>query len=89
MRDLHQDSSTIARARIASACAAMRQVVEYLQAFDDDVVRALALDVDDEANAARVVLVSGIVEALLFRNASIIMHHDTRLESGGADFAEA
>ena len=66
----------------------MGQVGEDLQAFGDDVVRAFALDVDDEADAARVVLVSGIVEALLFWNASIVMHHDTRLESGGADFAE-
>jgi len=67
----------------------MRQVVEHLQALDHDVMRALALDIDNEPDAARVMLMGRIVKALLFRNASIVMHHDTRLESGGADFAEA
>ena len=64
VRNLHQDAGAVAGQRIASAGAAMGQVVEHLEALLHDVVRALALDVDDEADAARVVLVRGIVETL-------------------------
>jgi hypothetical protein len=45
----------------------MREVDENLNPLQDDVVRFLALDVGDEAHAAGVVLVAGIVQALRLR----------------------
>ena len=39
------------------------QVDEHLEGLPDDRVRAAALDVDDEADAAGVVLVARVVEA--------------------------
>ena len=59
MRNLQQHAGAVAGARIASACAAMGQVVEDLDALAHDIVRALTLDVDHEADPACVVLVSG------------------------------
>ena len=49
---------------IAAARAAVVQVLEHLDPLAHDVVRRLARDVRDEADAARVVLVGGVVEAL-------------------------
>jgi hypothetical protein len=45
--DLNQDAGAIAGAGIAAAGAAVGQVDENLDAFDDDVVRLLALDVGE------------------------------------------
>src|SRR5579871_5713864 len=77
MRDLQQHAGAVAGARIASACASMGQVVEDLDALAHDVMRAHALDVDDEADAACVVLVAGRVEALCWRYAAVFMHGHT------------
>ena len=38
MRNLNQNSSAVARLRIAAAGSAMRQVDQYLNAFEHDVV---------------------------------------------------
>ena len=67
VRDLDQDARAVAGLRIAAAGAAMRQVDEDLNAFGDDVVRRLAVDVDDKADSAGVVLVARIVQSLLDR----------------------
>ena len=64
VRDLDQEAGAVAGFRIAAAGAAMRQVDQDLNALDDDVVRFLALDVGDKANAAGIVLVARVVEAL-------------------------
>ncbi len=64
VRDLDQDACAIAGLRIATASAAMREIDEDLQAFGDNVVRLLALNIDYEANAAGVVLVARVVESL-------------------------
>src|SRR5262249_14293387 len=64
----------VAGARIASARAAMGQVVQYLDAFEDDVVGANAFDVDHEADAARVMFVLGRPEALRFGYAVVVVH---------------
>ena len=55
VRNLNQHAGAVAGFRIAAACAAVRQVDQNLDALDDDVVRLLALDVGDEADAAGVV----------------------------------
>ena len=64
VRDLNQDAGAIAGFRIAAAGAAVRQVDQNLDALDDDVVRLLALDVGDEADAAGIVLLARVVQAL-------------------------
>ena len=64
VRDLDQDAGAIARFRIAAAGAAMGQVDQDLDALYDDVVRFLALDVGHKADAAGVVLMARVVEAL-------------------------
>ena len=56
IRHLDQDAGAVAGVRLAAARAAMLQVDEQLQALLDDRVRTSALDVDDEPDAARVVL---------------------------------
>ena len=45
----------------------MEQINQDLERLLDNRVRALALDVHDEPNAARIVLVSGVVQSLRWR----------------------
>ena len=67
VRDLNQNSSAIARFRIASTGAAMSQVDEDLQSLFDDVMRLLALNIDHKPDATGIVLVSRVVETVLNR----------------------
>ena len=69
VRHLNQDAGAVAGVRLAAARAAVQQVDEDLQPLLDDAVRAAALDVDDEADAAGVVLVARIVQADGIRSA--------------------
>ena len=64
VRDLHQHAGAVAHQRVGADRAAMRQVLEHGEAVLDDLVRLHALHVGDEADAAGVVLVARIVEAL-------------------------
>src|SRR5580698_6714467 len=77
MRNLQQHAGAVAGTRIASARAAMSEVVEDLDALAHDIVRALAFDVDHEADATCVVLVLRRVEALCRRYAAVLMHDHT------------
>src|SRR6185503_17989767 len=61
--NLDEDAGAVAGVRLAAAGPAVEQVDQDPQALLDDAVRAPSLDVDDEADAARVVLVARIVEA--------------------------
>ena len=65
---LDHDARAVARVRLAAAGAAVEQVLQHGERLAHDGVRLSALDVDDEADAAGVVLVSGIVEALRVRH---------------------
>ena len=62
--DLNQDACAVAGVRLAPARAAVLQVLEDLQRLLQDRVRPAALDVDDEADAAGVVLVARVVQAV-------------------------
>src|SRR5262249_35421288 len=62
VRHLHEDAGAVAGERVAAARAAVGQVLEDLEALLDDVVRALTLHVDDEADAARVALRARVEE---------------------------
>ena len=57
--DLDQAAGAVADQRVGADRAAMIEVGEDLQAVAHDLVRLLALDVRDEADAARVMLVRG------------------------------
>ena len=67
VRDLDQDAGAIASFRIAAAGAAVREIDQDLQPFENNLVRLLALGVDHKADTAGVVLVSGVVQTLRFR----------------------
>jgi hypothetical protein len=64
MRDLNQNASAVTGFRIASTRAAVRQVQKNPNSLLDDVVTFSAADAGDEADAAGVVLVSRMVQAL-------------------------
>ena len=64
VRNLDQDAGAVAGVRLAAARAPVEQVDEDRERLADDRVRPAALDVDDEADAAGVVLVSRVVETL-------------------------
>ncbi len=61
---LHQHAGAVAHQRISADGAAMRQVFEHRKAVLDDLMRLHALHVDDEADAAGIVLVARIVQAV-------------------------
>ena len=52
VRDLHQDAGAVAGARIGADRAAMLEIAEDVDRVGDDLMRLLALDVGDEADAA-------------------------------------
>jgi hypothetical protein len=61
---LYQDAGAVAGVRLAAARASVLQVDEHLEAALNDFVRTLSLYIDDEADAARVVLEARVVQAL-------------------------
>ncbi len=67
--NLHQHAGAVAHQRIGADGAAMGEVLEHGQTVLDDLVRLHALHLGDEADAAGIVLVARIVEALGFRQA--------------------
>src|SRR5271165_3448970 len=81
VRNLDEDAGTVAGFRIAAAGAAMRQVEQYLNSFADDVVTFMAADAGDKTDAAGVVLVRWVVEALGGRQA--IFRVETRRRHPG------
>src|SRR5581483_3248214 len=80
--DLDQDAGAVAGQRIAAARAPVRQVLEDREALLDDVVRALALDVDDEADAARVALGPQIQEGSRFPHVTLSPRAPSARRSG-------
>ncbi len=67
VRHLHQHAGAVAAVFLGAAGAAVIEVHEDLQALLQDAVGLAALDVDDEADAAGVVLERRIVKTLLRR----------------------
>ena len=64
---LDEDSRTVALQRVGPRGPAVREVLEDLQPLGDDVVAFRALDMHDEPQPARIVLVGRIVETLAQR----------------------
>ena len=67
MRHLDEHARAVAGVGLAAARAAMVEVPQHLDRLLQDVVRFAALDVDDEADAAGLVLEPRIVKTLLCR----------------------
>ena len=67
MGDLDQDARAVAGVVLAAAGAAVVEVDQGREAVADELVRLPPLEVDDEADAAGVVLVLRVVEALRVR----------------------
>jgi hypothetical protein len=63
VRDLDQYSGAVAGLRIAAASAAMRKIDQNLDSLGDDIVGSVAVNVHDEADATRVTLVPGMIQA--------------------------
>ena len=63
VRDLHEDARAVAGVRVAAGRAAMRETPQDLEAHLDGAVRWAALQIDDEAEATRIMLVARVVEA--------------------------
>src|SRR4051794_27229469 len=64
VRDLHQNAGAVAGARIGAHRAAMFEIAQYVDRVGDDLMRLLALDVGNEADAAGVLLQAWVVKAL-------------------------
>ena len=64
MGNLGQHAAAVAEHRVGADRAAMIEVDEDLQPLFEDRMRLAVLHVGDEADAARVVLVGGVVETL-------------------------
>ncbi len=67
VRHLDEDAGAVAGIRLAAARAPMIEVAQHLDGLLQDAMRLAALDVDDEAHAAGLVLEPRVVEPLLSR----------------------
>ena len=76
MRNLHEDAAAIPELGIGSNGAAMIKIEQDLQAQLDDFVARRVMQVGDESNAAGVVFLRGIVEALGQGQQGIAAAHD-------------
>jgi hypothetical protein len=65
--DLEQDTGPITGVHLAAARATVVQVLQRREPVVDNLVRLLALQVDDEADTTTVVLVERVVQPLLLR----------------------
>src|SRR6185369_2438991 len=77
VRNLDQEARAVGELRVVAHRAAVRQVAQHGEALLDDGVRLLALDVRYEANAAGIVLLGRVVEALRPRGVLIQVHGGT------------
>jgi hypothetical protein len=67
MRDLQQHTGAIAGIFFATASPAMIQVLQHRQRLLDDLMGLLPFDIDNESDAAGIVLKSGIIKSLFGR----------------------
>src|SRR5262249_2109946 len=62
--DLDQDPRAVAGVILAAAGPSMVEVDQSGETIADDLMRAPPLEINDEADAAAIVLVGGVIEAL-------------------------
>ncbi len=65
--DLHKHARAVAGQRVGADRATVLEVLKDTQRVGDDLMRLAPLHVGDEADAARVVLVRGVIKALRLR----------------------
>ena len=65
VRHLQENARAVTGVGLAAGGAAVIEVGEHLERIGDDLMRFPALHIDDEADAAGIMLKRGIVEALL------------------------
>ncbi len=68
VRHLHQDAGAVAGARVGADRAAMFEIAQDRDRVLDDLVRLAALDVGDEADAAGILFVTRIEQAVRGRH---------------------
>src|SRR5579872_1068937 len=71
MRNLNQSSAAVAKLWIGACRAAMVQVDEDLEAFEQNVMRLAVLEVGDKADAAGIMFVTRIIKSLGGRQGGI------------------
>ena len=84
--DLHQDARAIPGFRVAAARAPVLQVHEYLNSFEDDIVRPFSLDVCDETYAAGIPFKTRVVQTMAGRVSAAIaplFHQSHTFPRGG------
>ena len=69
MGNLDQNAGAIAGLRIAAAGASVRQIDQNLNALEDDVVRFVPGNIGHKTDAAGIVLLPWVIEALSRRQA--------------------
>ena len=69
VRNLQHDSATITRFRIGTHRAAVFQVAQDRQPVLDDLVAFVVTDIGNQADAAGIVLVAWVIQALACRQA--------------------
>ncbi len=62
VRNLNEDACAVASARIGADGATMFEIAENADRVGDDLMRLLAFDVGNEADAARILFQCGVVE---------------------------
>ena len=67
VRHLHQDAGAVTGVFFAAAGAAVIEILQYRERLLDDLVRFLAFDINDETDAAGIMLKARIVKTLFFR----------------------
>src|SRR5262249_44527646 len=67
IRDLDQKARAVARIHLTAARAPVAEVGQGGNRVEDQLVRTLSLQVDEEAHTAGVVLILRVVEAMLLR----------------------
>ena len=67
VRDLNEHAGAVAGQRVGAHGAAVLEVGEDLERVGDDLMRLAALEVGDEADATRIVLVRRVIKTLRLR----------------------
>ena len=83
VRHLDEDAGAVAGVGLRSAGAAVLEVAQQAQALLDDVVRLASAEVDDKADAARVLLVLRVVKSLRLRQFTVVHTEPSLADTAG------
>jgi hypothetical protein len=82
VRHLDQDPGTVSGGRVGPGGAAMVEVPQHLETLLHDVMTGDTVETRDETDAARVVFVRGVVQALCGRPGERLVDHGSPFEAG-------